>query len=597
MARAARPRRRVALAAAAALLLAPPGGVGQPELGAADNGAAEKAVAVGPAVATLNGDNFEQVLGEYDAVLVNFYAPWCSFCRRVEPAFEKAAERLRTQDVVCGRVDATAESELADKENIAAYPTIKVYVRAPGAEGHSEYEYDGGLWSAEDIISWALSNVGPAIRELGDGAVHEIVKVLSSGGTCVVAVLPEGPEGESLTVLEKLASKWRGSITFATVPDPAWLGTRWGPAVEVGQVAVFAAWHDGPLVYRGPLETPALQDFIEANRARALDEITPANHKFYTTRGLPLAYLFVSKADERRRADALEVFEQVGETFRGKVSCVYLDGEKYRALAQKMGLTGTTFPCVALQDAEGVQSFPFPEHERVERNSVAQFIRRFFAGQLQATLRSEAPPARPVDTDGVTILVGSTFMSQAMSGAKDVLVLFHAPWCTQCARVAPVYGHFARLTKDVRTLLVAKIDGGANDVPEGLFGSEKYPRIYFIPARPRSAPILYEGAHTVSALLLFVQSHAAQRVNVTYVPDAPEVDVRADPLLHGEETDAMDYALKGEHRQLAERVRLLEGIVQELQQQVRELQRRTERRRSPTGGPRRPGTGAAADEL
>jgi thiol-disulfide isomerase/thioredoxin len=42
----------------------------------------------------VNHENFMQTLNRYPIVVVNFYAPWCHWCQRLEPAWEAATKAV-----------------------------------------------------------------------------------------------------------------------------------------------------------------------------------------------------------------------------------------------------------------------------------------------------------------------------------------------------------------------------------------------------------------------------------------------------------------------------------------------------------------------
>lgn len=68
---------------------------------------------------------FENHIGGSKAVLVDFWAPWCGYCRRIGPAFDKLAEQR--DDVVLAKVNIDDEPQLADREKIEVIPTLVLY--------------------------------------------------------------------------------------------------------------------------------------------------------------------------------------------------------------------------------------------------------------------------------------------------------------------------------------------------------------------------------------------------------------------------------------------------------------------------------------
>lgn len=80
--------------------------------GSKDSGSSDKDVVV------LTGSNFDDlVLGSKDIWLVEFYAPWCGHCQKLEPEWNQAASKLKGQ-VKLGKVDATVEKDLAQRYRI-----------------------------------------------------------------------------------------------------------------------------------------------------------------------------------------------------------------------------------------------------------------------------------------------------------------------------------------------------------------------------------------------------------------------------------------------------------------------------------------------
>ena len=78
------------------------------------------------AAMNINKEQFDKAMESGKAILVDFWAPWCSYCRRIGPAYDKvAAQYAENLDVV--KVNIDEEPLLANQERIEVIPTLVLY--------------------------------------------------------------------------------------------------------------------------------------------------------------------------------------------------------------------------------------------------------------------------------------------------------------------------------------------------------------------------------------------------------------------------------------------------------------------------------------
>uniref|UniRef100_A0A8C5R2M2 Protein disulfide-isomerase TMX3 n=1 Tax=Leptobrachium leishanense TaxID=445787 RepID=A0A8C5R2M2_9ANUR len=96
-----------------------------------------------------------------DIWLVDFYAPWCGHCKKLEPVWNEVGAEMRISGspVRVGKMDATVHSGLASEYGVRGFPTIKLL------KGEMAYNYRGPRTKG-DIIEFSNRVAGPLIRPL-----------------------------------------------------------------------------------------------------------------------------------------------------------------------------------------------------------------------------------------------------------------------------------------------------------------------------------------------------------------------------------------------------------------------------------------------
>ncbi len=75
----------------------------------------------------LNQQEFQKlVLEEGKLSLVEFWAPWCVYCRRIGPALEKLAQE-KEGEIAIAKVNIDEEPSLAEQYQVEVIPTLIIF--------------------------------------------------------------------------------------------------------------------------------------------------------------------------------------------------------------------------------------------------------------------------------------------------------------------------------------------------------------------------------------------------------------------------------------------------------------------------------------
>ncbi|KAL2327988.1 hypothetical protein Fmac_021415 [Flemingia macrophylla] len=108
--------------------------------------------------------NFDKYVHQFPVTVVNFYAPWCSWCQRLKPSWEKAAKIMKERydpemdgRILLAKVDCTQEGDLCRRNHIQGYPSIRIFRKGSDVRsehGHHDHESYYGDRDTESLVKF-----------------------------------------------------------------------------------------------------------------------------------------------------------------------------------------------------------------------------------------------------------------------------------------------------------------------------------------------------------------------------------------------------------------------------------------------------------
>ncbi|KAI8803172.1 thioredoxin-like domain-containing protein [Cladochytrium replicatum] len=459
-------------------------------------------------VVSLTKDTFSKFVEDEKLSLIEFFAPWCALA----PEYEVAATELKDK-IPIAKVDCTVETEVCEQLEVRGYPTLKVF-----RDGKpSDYK---GARKADSIVSYMKKQALPAVSVL---SADEVEDFAASDKVVVIGFFPS-LEGADFAAFNEVANQYRDDFLFGATEDDAVASSN---AVSAPGIVLFKKFDEGKNVFGGKFEAEAIVDFVKENSVPLMDEIGPETYGDYVERGLPIAYLFYSN-DEERKTFGAEV-EPVAAEFKGKVSFVYIDANKFGGHGNNLNLK-SEWPAFAVQEAKKNLKYPFDQSKKITKDAISAFVKSIVDGTLEPSLKS-APV--PESNDGpVTVVVGSTFEQIVLDTTKDVFIELYAPWCGHCKKLAPIWDELGEKFKG-SNVVIAKMDATENDLPASSpYRVEGFPTLKLYKANSNEI-VDYDGDRTLISLIDFVKKNGVHGEAVT-VQDTEGSESRADEDGHDE---------------------------------------------------------------
>ncbi|CAI7926628.1 unnamed protein product [Closterium sp. NIES-54] len=434
-------------------------------------------------------------------VLVEFYAPWCGHCKSLAPEYKSAAAILKEFGVVLAKVDATKYADISEKYNVEGFPTI-VFI----TDGESK-PFNGGRTSAE-IVSWVKKKIGMGVATFTAADVAKAAPLIESSAAVTVGFFASSDAPEAVAFSE--AAKETDGVEFVLTTD-ADVAAAFGLTKDKKPaVASVKKEEEKFVIFDGEYTKEAIAAFVTANKLPLLitfSEETSAS--IFAGDIKKQVMLFAPHEDYLKIEPAVAA---AAKQFKGELVFVFINGSdsesqpvhEYFGTDPKETSVMGFFMGDEEDPASTAGGLKYRMKEAITEASIKAFAKSFIDGDLKPFYKSEPAPEK---NDGpVTVVVGDTFEKIVLDESKDVLLEVYAPWCGHCKSLEPTYKKLGKRFASVDSVVIAKMDGTANEYP-GL-EVEGFPTIFFYPANKKSDPVKVQATKLKQFIKVIVENAA-----------------------------------------------------------------------------------------
>jgi protein disulfide isomerase len=460
-------------------------------------------------VLNLTEETFDDALSTHSFLVVEFYAPWCQYCKNFAPEYKKAALVLANQieyigeTITLAKVDATVQKSLSTRFDIRSFPTIKIF--EGGSDKPSDYE---GPYDAEGIVAFLKGRAGPASTEV---RTEEEAKALIEDSLVIVVYTDSDVDGWL-----KFAQSMRGKAVFVhTAADS--VKVAFGIDAVKQKILVVKKFDENLVEFDGSLsDQDKLVSWINLHRfelgvaIRKGDKATM--QLFFENQSRPNIFLFLANSTTSESSAALSEFKRAAMLVRDKVTSGRFEFADFPEAFDHFMLRGAAekgdLPAVLIEDRQSNSIYRM-DGNRVTADRVEAFFSNFSAGRLQPVVRSQEPP--PGNDGPVRVIVASSFESEVSRAGRWVVVMAYSPRCESCKRLAPIYEEIGEAFRG-QGVTIAKVDVTANDLPLAL---NRVPVVMLFKG-DGSSPETYSGDQTFKEITAFVTARSGAQIAANY---------------------------------------------------------------------------------
>ena len=426
-------------------------------------------------VLSLNRELLEKlVVDEKKTLVLDFWAPWCTYCRRLEPAYEAAAAEAEAagKEIVFAKFNIDEDEALADEFGIEIIPTLVLF---EGGEAVAEVVNPPSKAAVEAFLADNLkSESTPRLSKIYDTIV------IGGGPAGYTAALYTARAGLSTLVLEQISAGGQMALTSQIDNYPGFEAGIDG--FTLGRKMQEGAERFGAETVLAEVLSADLADQVYEGQEEALKKIETSAGTFYgrtviLATGAKARKLGIEREDELIGKGINYCAACDGNAYKGKTVVVVGGGNSAAAdamtlsrLAEKVyivhrrdTLRATKIYHEPLQNAENVEFLWDSAVTELKTGEVPEGTGLHSSRLTAVTVQNlKTGESQDVKCDGVFVSIGRQPASAIFAGQveldKSGYIIAGEDTCTN---IPGVFAAGDIRTKALRQVITAAADGAA----------------------------------------------------------------------------------------------------------------------------------------
>jgi protein disulfide-isomerase A1 len=464
----------------------------------------------------LNSYNFDNATAIHPIMLVEFFSNNCTFCKKLEPEFIKAAEIVRERGipVVFGKVDGPNNPLLTIKHSIQGYPTIKLYKNSKWTEYTDKR-------TSEDIINFVERKSGPSALFL-EKVIEVETQISKNKFSLLSFVGKDRSQLQSYKLFEHL-SDILNNINYLICPSEECIEKYQGAS---NVLLLFTHFNTSPIRIRvQPSEgIEFLRNEVEKNTIPLFDKFEDEHADYIFGREKVGLILFEKTNDTLNNVNYRNYIREIAPKYRNIVFTYSgIKGDLEERLAEYYDIKEDMLPLIKITDVksdEDIRIYTY-NHTEITQENIIQFVEDFLAGRLKKQLKSEEIPNETYE-NGVYKIVSKTWDHVMKNIPRHFLVWFSDLSHTEDKIFRLVYEELARLYATQSDIIIARIDMSKNELEDEVI--EKFPhvRLYLKDIKAQGFSMHYSGDNSLQDLRKFLN----EALSPDYPDDGPVPEVK-----------------------------------------------------------------------